>query len=112
MSMFDTLQTYMIAAAHGAAHVYHSAVMLERDITNWEEAHPEFEPLIEAAKQEAILLLSIVGVTPQTTVMLGSLIIAALKNMAALDPTVASGNWASSSPQYSDSQAEKQSSFF
>lgn len=111
MSMFDTLQTYMAAAAHGAAHVYHSAVMLERDITNWEEAHPEFAPLIEAAKQEAILLLSIVGVTPQTTVMLGSLIIAALKSMAARDPTVVSGG-DRSSPQYSDSQAEKQSSFF
>jgi hypothetical protein len=86
-----TLSDIIAAAEHGAALVYHEIVAIERDVTQWQQAHPQVGPLIAAGTRYAQQALQSAGVPVASIVDAGTAVVAALKAMAAADPTVASG---------------------
>jgi hypothetical protein len=86
------LSDIFAAAEHGAALVYHEIVAIEADATKWSAAHPAIGPLIAAGSNYATQALAAAGVPTAPLVAAGTAVLAALKAMAAADPTVPSGS--------------------
>ncbi len=86
------LDTWLHAAEHGAALVYNEAVKIEADVSAWSDAHPGIKPLLETATGYITSMLTAAGLPVPAFVTAGTAALAALKQLAALDPTVDSGH--------------------
>lgn len=76
---------------HGANTVYHRVLAVENDLTKWEASNPELTALVGEGLAYADSFLTRMGVPVGAVVVVGSDILAALKALAAADPTVTSG---------------------
>jgi hypothetical protein len=76
---------------HGANTVYHRVVAVEEDVTKWETSNPELTALVSEGLAYAESFLTRMGVPVGAVVIVGSDILAAMKALAAADPTVPSG---------------------
>lgn len=77
---------------HGANTVYHRVVALEDDLTKWESGNPALAGLVEEGLAYAESFITRMGVPVGAVVVVGSDVLAALKALAAADPTVSSGS--------------------
>lgn len=76
---------------HGANTVYHRVLAVEADLTKWEASNPELTTLVGEGLAYSESFLTRMGVPVGAVVVVGSDILAALKALAAADPTVNSG---------------------
>lgn len=83
------------ALRHGAAAVYHEVVAIEGDATKWTTDNPDVGALASAGLSMAESYLSryagALGIPVPALSLVGEDVLAALKAMAAADPTVQSG---------------------
>lgn len=86
------LSSWLSAFRHGAATVYNDVVKAEQEVSNWRADHPEIGPLIDGAASYAETLLTAAGIPLPAIVSAGQGVMAALKEMAAADNSVASGH--------------------
>jgi len=90
--MSDTASTFMRswieAGEHGAALIYNRIQSIEADATKWTADHPAIAPLLAYAEQEATTLLTAAGVSVPAALNVGTMVMAGLQKIAALDPTV------------------------
>lgn len=77
---------------HGANTVYHRLLTAENDITKWETSNPEIALLISEGLAFTESFLTRMGVPVGAVVVVGADTLAALKALAAADPTVPSGS--------------------
>lgn len=79
------------AIIHGAASVYHEILTIEDDVTKWTANNPALIPLMTYALDLANSYASRLGIPTYAISLILEDILAALKLMAANDPTVGSG---------------------
>lgn len=79
------------AIIHGAASVYHEILTIEDDVTKWTANNPTLIPLMTYALELANSYASRLGIPTYAISLILEDILAALKLMAANDPTVGSG---------------------
>jgi hypothetical protein len=91
MSIETSIQGIFLAIEKGAASVYHQIVATGLAVNQWEESHPEVQPLIAIGLNDATSTLTRFGVPVGTIELVGSDILAACKHLAAGDATVQSG---------------------
>ena len=86
-----SLSDLLAAVDHAAGLVYHEIVTVESDVTQWTAAHPQVQPLVAAGTAYLGQLLQASGIPASEFLTGGTALLAALKAMAAADPTVQSG---------------------
>jgi hypothetical protein len=86
------LASWLHAAEHGAAIIYNDVVHVANEVSTWTSSHPEIGPLIAAGETFAKNLLVSAGVPLPELVTVETLIVSALKRMAAQDASVSSGH--------------------
>lgn len=84
-----TFAAFIAAAEKGAASVYHAILATGAEIASW-ESNPLVAPLVQAGVAQANGMLARAGVSTTVGAVIESDIHAALKHIAALDPTVSS----------------------
>lgn len=81
------MSDFFSAVELGAATVYHRALQAVPAVLEWTETHPEITPLL---KEAAAFATPLIGNTAVAGLPVGPAVLAALKLLAAKDPTVPS----------------------
>lgn len=82
------LSSWIAGAEHGAALIYNEIQSVEADATKWSADNPAVAPLLAAGTKAATALLTEAGIPVPEVIAAGTMILAQLKKVAALDPTV------------------------
>lgn len=77
---------------HGANTVYHRLLAIESSVTKWEADNPLVVPFINEGLAFTKSFVSRMGVPVDAVALVGEDTLAALKALAAADPTVQSGD--------------------
>lgn len=88
LDFFDRVVALEHSVMAAARRVYHHVMAIENDILKWEETHPALQPLLKTAISIAESALLRLGVPAKVITIVAPDIIAALRGMATVDPSV------------------------